>query len=272
MELKGRYKFQNEEVDYDEIINTVFQGCEEKTDKGTERLIGIDAIKEKYDEDWNKIDESSGMTYDEKMDIYFHEVLPSRMEDDEWIIAGTEIKFEFVYDDRCIIHGFIDRVDAKISEDGKIQELGVIDYKSSKKVFRDADIKTPLQMIIYDLACLQIYGILPTYHEYDFVLLNQKQTTKTGVCTKGYLNRGLKKIDKTLDSIEECAKLEVFEPSPTPLCYWCEFADRSHTPNADPQFAGDCPYYSLWTPLNKNFRVNKEYTPNEEFIKRKIKI
>lgn len=272
LEMKGRSKIQKKDVDYDEIINAVLQGCEEQTDKGTEHLIGINTIKEKYKKEWETVDISSDMNYDDKMDIYFHDVLTSRMESDEWTTLGTEIKFEFVYDNRCVLYGFIDRVDAKLNEYGEIQELGVIDYKSSKKIFREADIKTPLQMVIYDLACLQIYGILPTYHEYDFILLDQKQTTNTGVCSKGYLNRGLKKIDKTLDSIEECSKLELFEPSPTPLCYWCEYADITHTPNADPKFAGDCPYYSLWTPINKTFQVNKNFIPNEEIIKRKILI
>lgn len=272
LELKGRYKLQREDVNYDEIIDTVLQGCEEKTDKGSEKLIGIDEIKKKYFEEWGSSDNASGMNYNEKMDVYFHDVLPTRMEDNDWKILGTEIKFEFVYDEKCIIHGFIDRIDAKYEKE-KIIALRVVDYKSSKKVFRDTDIKTPLQMVVYDLACLFMYGILPEYHEYDFVLLDQKQTTADGVCSKGYMKRCIKKLDKILNSIIQCEKQSLYAPNPTPLCYWCEFADRSHTPNADSKFAGFCQYYSLWKPDQKNFKVNKEFIPGEpEKPKRKIMI
>lgn len=270
--MKGRYKIQGEEVDYDEIIDTVLQGCEEKTDKGSEKLVGIDEIKKKYFEEWGSSDNASGMNYNEKMDVYFHDVLPTRMEEKEWTIIGTEVKFEFVYNERCILHGFIDRIDGKY-ENGELVALRVVDYKSSKKIFRDADIKTPLQMVTYDLACLFKFGLLPEYHEYDFILLDKKQTTDDGVCSKGYIKRGLKKLDKILDSIITCEKNDLYIPNPTPLCYWCEFADRSHTPNADPKFAGLCQYYSLWKPDQKNFKVNKEFVPEKiEKMNRKILI
>lgn len=254
----------NQEVDYDEIIDAVLSGCDEITDKGKEHIIGIDEIRKKYFEEYNTPDNASGMTYVEKMDIYFHEVLIERMEDEEWKVLGTEIKFEFVYKygededgkpKEVIIHGFIDRVDVGTAS-GKLK---VVDYKSSKKVFPDAKIKTPLQMVIYDIACLQMYGQLPEEHEYDFILLNQQQTTLNGVCSKGYMKRGLTKLDKLLNRIDEMKKSGLYIPSPSPLCNWCDFPDKSHTPNADPKFAGMCEYYSLWKPDNKTFAVNKPY-------------
>ena len=50
------------------------------------------------------------MDMNQKMYVYFNQVLPTRMENPDWKIIGTEIAFEFVYDNQCIIHGFIDRV------------------------------------------------------------------------------------------------------------------------------------------------------------------
>lgn len=265
LELKGIRKMKDSEVDYDEIINTVYQGSIELTEKDKETLPGINDIRKRYIEEWNQKEETSGMNYTDKMDVYVHDVLPTRMEDKLWKTIGVEQNFEFVYNNRCIVHGFIDRIDQNSEGD-----LKVVDYKSSKKVFRDEDIKTPLQMVIYDLACVFIYGVLPKYHEYDFILLNQMQTTEDGVCTKGYLKRGIKKIDKLLDQIKLFEKTGIYKPSPTPLCYWCDYPDISHTPNANKQYAGLCPYYSLWTPDNKTFKKNREWIPGEESKRRLV--
>lgn len=259
LELKGRAIQNGEKPDYEAIRKIVYEGCEEVTDKGTEKLKGINDIMVEYFADWMAIDPNTGMDMNQKMQIYFNDVLPTRMEGNPWVIIGTEVRFEFVYDNKAIIHGFIDRIDGKYDEDGDLTAIRVIDYKSSKKVFRDADIKTPLQMVTYDLACLFLYGILPEYHEYDFILLNTKQTTDDGVCSKGYLTRGLRKLDRILDSITICNITQEFKPSPSPLCYWCEFASAYHSPNSDPKFEGMCPYYSLWTPENKTFKVNQKY-------------
>lgn len=264
LEIKGRNKINGESVDYDYIKTSVVEGCEEKTDKSTSFLPGTTDIRKRYIEDWLATDENTSMNYDEKMDVYFN-VLTNRMEDKDWSVKAVEDSFEFVYNNRCIIHGFIDRIDENIHG-----ELKVIDYKSSKKVFRDTDIKTPLQMVIYDLACLFKYGVLPEQHEYDFILLDKKQTTEDGVCSKGYLKRGLKKIDKLLDLIDEFEKTNTYKPSPTPLCYWCDFAGRDYTPNADNRYGGLCPYHSLWTPENKTFKKNKEWNPEETQNVRRI--
>ena len=122
----------------------------------------------KYFDEFFTADSKSGMNYSEKMDIFYNKVLPSRIDSKEWTPVAVEQRFEFVYDDRVIIHGFIDRVDKNAKE-----QLRITDYKSSKAVFRDADIKTPMQHVIYDLACIHLYG--------------QPATADEGVCTKGYL-------------------------------------------------------------------------------------
>lgn len=265
LEIKGRNKIEGQDVDYDYIKTSVVEGCEEKNDKSTAFLPGTNDIKKRYMEDWMTKDENTGFNYNDKMEVYLNSVIQSRMENPEWNVFAVEDHFEFVYDNRCIVHGFIDRLDQ--NEDGEIK---VIDYKSSKRVFRDADIKTPLQMVIYDIACVFKYGKLPMYHEYDFILLDKKQTTEDGVCSKGYLKRGLKKIDKLLSLIDEFEKSNIYKPSPTPLCYWCDFASKSHTPNADSRYGGSCVYHSLWKPDNKVFKVNKEWIPGEEVKPRRI--
>lgn len=271
LEMKGNYLITGKEVDYETIQKTVMDGCDEISEKDTKHLYGVNEIKNRYPDVWfGSLEDEANKSYSQKILTYLNEVLPTRMEDKEWVVKGTEIPFEFVYDNRCIIHGFIDRVDEKVKNNDDKTILKVIDYKSSKKVFMDAKIKTPLQMIIYDLACLFIYGVIPEYHEYDFILLNKKQTTEDGVCTRGYLKRGLKKIDTILDKIDQAKKENEYSPSPTPLCYWCPYPDKLHTVNADEKYGGECQYYSLWKPEHKVFEVNQEYIPGEEKPKRRL--
>ena len=264
LEIKGQYKINGEEVDYEKIKQIVMDGCDE-TDHL--HLNGINKIKRLYAEDWyGSFEDPNNIPYQHKVVHFLEDVIYSRMEDPAWKIVGVEIPFEFVYDDRCIIHGYIDRVD--VNEEGAYR---VVDYKSGKKVFDDVKVKTPLQMVIYDLACLFMYGSIPQYHEYDFILINKKQTEENGACTKGYLNRGLKKIDGILNSIDQAREDNFYPPSPTPLCYWCPYTERKHSPNADKKMGGECQYYSLWTPENKTFKVNKEFIPEEdEKPKRKL--
>lgn len=259
LELKGRYIIEGETVDYDFIKDQVLNGCEEVTAKGSERIVGISELRKKYWDEWGTSDNASGKNYNDKMETYFEQVLPSRMEGLEWDVLGTEIPFEFVYDERVIIKGFIDRIDMSNKDtDDSLDDLKVVDYKSSKKVYSDTDIKTPMQMITYALACLNKYGRVPVAYEYDFILLDEKQTSPD-VCTTGYLKRGVKKLDAMLDEIDEMTKSNIYTPSPTPLCHWCDFCSTNS--NADPRTKHLCVYYSKWTPENKTFEKNQIFDP-----------
>jgi hypothetical protein len=48
-----------------------------------------------------------------------------------------------------------------------------------------------------------MFGKIPKEHEYDFILIDQKQNESDGVCSKGYLVRGEKKLNKLLQQIDE---------------------------------------------------------------------
>lgn len=268
LETKGQYILKNEPIDYEKIKDYVVNGyVDEKDPKNN--ILGINDLRRQYFEEWWTKDEKSGMNYEEKVQLYFDKVLPTRIEDKNWKLVGTEISFEFVYDNRVIIHGFIDRVDESVTEE-KIYRI--TDYKSSKKVFENTKIKTPMQHVVYDLACLHMFGVIPEEHEYDFILIDKLQTSKDGVCSKGYLKRGIKKLNKILDTMDEMEEKGEYPPNPTPLCYWCTF--HSDSPNSDPKYRGLCLYHSLWTPTNKNFKVLNEYNGiknmNEATKKRKL--
>lgn len=272
LELKCDFIMKDEDVDYDYIHNTLLSGFDETTEKGHEQIIGIQEMRKLYFEDWYVPDPKTGLSPEDRYQTFVDKVLPERLEGLKRTIIGAEIPFEFVYDNRCIIHGFIDRVDAEIDEDDEIRALTVTDYKSSKKIYPVEEIRTPLQMVTYDLACLFMYGVIPDNHVYDFIGLDKQQTKINGVCTKGYLKRGVKKIDSLLDQINKMEEENEFPPSPTPLCYWCDFCENN--PNTEEKYKYLCPYYSLWTPSNKTFQTNKQYesegtkepTKRREFI------
>ncbi len=246
LEIKGHWIKLGLDIDFDKLYNTIEIGYEEQDEKTSEKLRGIKALKRSYFEDWFTKDNASGMSYEEKLKLFKSTVLQNEMTDTKWKPVYFELPFEFVWNNRCIIHGFIDRVDLK---DG---EFRVVDYKTSKKVFDDTKIKTSQQFGIYACAILNMFGKLPVEYEYDFILLNQTQQAMS----KGWEKRFIKKIEKALDAIDKCNETKIFSPKPCPLCYYCNFC--SNNPNAK-EYQDECVYYSLWTPTNKSFEVNKEF-------------
>lgn len=260
LEEKCNFVLQDQPVDYEVLQHILHKGIQ------SEKLLGTTELSDKYSTDYLAPDNATQANYDDKVHIFENSVLYSRMstEEKEWKPICAELPFFFLYKG-VILHGFIDRIDQ--NSEG---QLKVIDYKTSKKVFPPSKLKTPLQMFIYDLACYALYEKIPVAHEYDFICLDQQITEEDGVCTSGYFKRGLKKLDHLLEYESQMCKENKFVPTPTPLCYWCEFA--GHTPNADIMLPKRCDYYSLWSPEFKTFKVNKRYdekqdiAPNRKFI------
>ena len=98
------------------------------------------------------------------------------------------------------------------------------------------ELATPLQFVIYNLAAQELYNISEQDIScaYELVVCDQKQEAGT----KGFIARGIKKLNKLLDEI----KTEDFTPSPSPLCHWCIFSETF--PNQPQEAKKLCPYYS----------------------------
>lgn len=256
LELKGT----EEKVDYDYLYQVLYEGFDEITEKTRESLLGVNALKKKYFEEWYTKDEKSGLDYDHKIEN-FKKVLEKEMSfNDGWIPVYFELPFKFVYKNKVVFNGFIDRVD--INEKG---DYRVVDYKTSKKTYDRGKLTTSLQFGVYALAIYKMFGKLPVEYLYRFVLLDETQEAMS----KGFEKRLEKKLDSILDKIEQNIQNHDWKPSPSPLCHWCAFCITN--PSAK-QYKDECQYYSLWTPTDKTFKVNKEYNPKEEFsqVKRKL--
>lgn len=245
LEQKGKMIRNNIKVDYDILRNIMQNGTTQTDDKTQEPIKGLITLKKEYWETWG-IPDSEGRTYAEKVEL-FEKVLYEEMERDNWKPALFEHPFEFVYDNKIILHGFIDRID--INENG---DYRVVDYKTNKKPFPDKELPTALQFGIYALAILNEFKVLPIEYQYRLILLDQDQYA----LSNGWENRFIAAMDKLLKLLEDSKDSDEWLPKPTPLCYWCSYCWTN--PDAK-EFKAECPYYSKWTPTNKTFEVNMVY-------------
>ena len=257
MELVAEALTKGLKPDYGYITQSVMDGYDEVDGDTTVHIPGVTELREKYFFEWVEPDNKSGMNYDEKLKIYFDN-LKDMEQDEEWTPVAVEMEFDFPYKDLFRMYGFIDRVDVN-----KAGEYRVVDYKSSKKVFDDRDLKTPMQMYFYALAVENEFGAAPVEFVYDFVFLGKMQNA----CSKGYKERGEKKLAKLWEAIGECRGSGIWKSSPSPLCFWCEYSRTN--PNALCEYREACQYYSLWTPHNKTYEKNKEFDPKNTEVDNK---
>lgn len=247
LETKGHMLMDKGEIDYGYLDKLIKDGIIENdlSEKTKEYLPGIQALKKKYWETWDEVD-SEGHTYNDKLKL-FNDVVKKEMEEDDWIPYAFEMPFEFVWDNKYIINGFIDRVDIK---NGRYR---VIDYKTSKKEYDNSKLPTSLQFGIYALACMVLLEQKPVEYKYRFILLDKSQKA----LTLGWEKRLLKKLTDVFNKIEEHERSNIWEPKPSPLCYFCNFC--SNNPNAK-EYKTVCGHYCLWTPTNKTFEKIKEWS------------
>lgn len=249
LEQKGKMIVSGETVDYEKLNDILMNGVTETDEKTKEELLGVNQLKRKYFEVWHEADNASGASYDEKIKL-FDKVLHDEMEETDWKPTYFEKPFEFVWDNKVILKGFIDRIDTK---DGQYR---TVDYKTSKKIYEQSKLATSLQFGVYALAILNEFGVLPIESEYRFILIDDKQYA----LTKGWENRLIKAMDKVFGDIEASEKKSVFVPKPSPLCHWCNFCQTN--PEAT-IYKNECEYFSKWTPTQKTFEVNKKWNALE---------
>lgn len=247
LELKCNYLKVGKPVDYDYLHFILKYGSIDTNEKTKEHILGVDELKRKYFEEWYEPDNASGMTYEEKMEI-FERVINEEMSDTSiWHPIYAELPFEFVYKDRVIFNGFIDRVDINV-----FGGFRTIDYKTSKSCFPANKVVTSLQFGIYAMAIYQLLGQIPVSFLYRFILLDEDQMAMTS----GWEKRLEKTLDNALDKMDKNKKSGIWLPKPSPLCWYCPY--NCNNPK-NTEFAQECEYYSLWSPNNRVWSVNKKY-------------
>lgn len=245
LEQKGKMIRDGAAVRYDKLQDLLLNGAADPRAKTQLPLAGISELKRRYQDEWYKPDNASGMNYEQKLSV-FDTVLRTEMDNSEWRPLLFEHEFQFVWDNRVIIKGYIDRIDRRGSE------YRVVDYKTSKNVFDKKDLAVSLQTGIYALAVLNEFGVLPAESIYRFILLDKEQMS----LSEGWTERLIKNLDNLFDSIDADSQKNIFAPKPVPLCYWCSYCKQN--PKAA-QYKNECEYYSKWTPANKTDEVNKAW-------------
>lgn len=227
--------------------NAAIDGLEMPTSKAMITAWNKDykELKEFFKADWTKQDKT-GRDYNDKFQVFWS-MFDSEMTDRFWRPIACEKEFDFVFGERFIIHGFIDRVDKNAEGDYK-----VTDYKTASHIYSQKDRDYALQMFIYAMACYCLYGKFPTNFEYDFVFFDEKR----GALEKGAdsFERCFIELKKLFNAISMKDRSKNFIPNRTPLCWWCPYGADKKYPNHD-----SCQFYSEWKPDNKVFTNHKNF-------------
>ena len=221
-------------------------------DSDNNKVLCVDSLKQKYDSKHFSDKDKQGFSYNDKVKAYLDSGI-NRLrnylaKNRDLRIVGVEKEFNLEHKD-YIFHGFIDRAFKNI----KTGEIYVEDIKTWDTI-KGHDLKTPLQLALYSIAASQIFETDKVSCGYDLPLIDEKHTAGT----YGYIERGIKKIDKLLESIEA----ENFEPKPTPLCHWCVFSP-TYIEGQPEDAKGLCPYFSHWTRAKADFSVEFEWAGME---------
>lgn len=253
-EVMARNIQQGKTLDYSALItefyniNTAFD--EWKQDDG-QTVLGVNSLKQKYPFDFYEKDKN-GLSYEDKVERYvstgIHRLADFLNQNPGLQIVGIEQPFQVEYAEGVVFHGFIDRVFYNPITD----EYLVEDIKTYSAPLERKDLTTPLQFVFYVNALKSLYPTAQEDHIHCFYEL-PLCGTKQEAGTKGFLERGNRKIEKLLSSIAAGE----FDPHPTPLCHWCVFSATK--PNQPEEAKNLCPYFSHWTRDNKDFTVEYEW-------------
>ena len=159
-----------------------------------------------------------------------------------WEVWGCEQYFDVIIAN----HRFSGKID-RILYNEKLDQYIIEDIKTKEHPFKDSELVTPLQFVIYVKALCDMLGIKESQIlcAYDLPICDAYQYAGS----KGFVKRGVEKLTRIFKAIES----EDFTPSPSPLCWWCQF--NHGNPDAPKEGKGLCPYYSLWRPDHKTYDV-----------------
>lgn len=234
-------------VDYDklkdEFLNINIPKRDEFDTEGG--IFGINILKQKYKNEFYQTDEQGKSYYTKTLDYLNYGIY--RLENylkkhPELEVFDMEKFFSIEYKGH-ILSGFIDRIFYNKNNDTYIIE----DIKTKGKPFRDEDLITPLQFVIYTVALANALEINENQISccYDLPFCDLKQPAGT----PGFIKRGHNKLNKIFGGIDN----NDYTPRPSPLCHWCQYCLTN--PDQPEEGKGLCPYASLWTKENRTHQV-----------------
>jgi RecB family exonuclease len=137
--------------------------------------------------------------------------------------VACEAWFEFALGEDITVVGSIDHV-ARTPAGG----LGIVDWKTNRKAKPRKYVAGSLQLAIYALACVELWGVEPEWVALDFVVPGVRVTTsRDEIDTAAAI--------ATLRDVATRVRAEAFEPTPSALCGWCDWRAEC------PAFEGDGP-------------------------------
>lgn len=212
-------------------------------------IYGTDVLKKKYPREFFDANEN-GESFLTKSDFFLRRGI-YRLEEymDEhpgWKVWACEQYFDITFNNHRF-GGYIDRV----LYNEKTGEYIVEDIKTKDHPFKDTELITPLQFVIYVKALADITGVSEDKIScvYDLPICDLRQPAGT----KGFLKRGCDKLDRIFNQIESGD----WTPHGSPLCHFCAFCKTN--PAAPEQSKFLCPYYCRWTREHRTFEIENDW-------------
>jgi putative RecB family exonuclease len=216
----------------------------------TDKIKGVNIIKDKYHKDW-KVTDKNGFSHEDKTNAYLETGmygLENYLKNNPNLsLYAMELPFQLTIHDKAF-KGYIDRIYYDKSNGSYIVE----DIKTYTKGMANKELKQSLQMYVYSAALKVLLGPdIAVKCQYNLPLINRIQESKVD---KEYIRTHL---DSILKNIGEGH----FYPKPTPLCHWCVFSPTN--PNQPEAAKNLCPYFCKWTKTNKTDEVENRWQGEE---------
>jgi len=161
--------------------------------------------------------------------------------------VAVEEWFELDLGDDVVVVGSIDHV-ARTPEGG----IGIVDWKTNRKAKNRQQVAKSLQLAIYAIAARELWGQDPEWVALDFVVPGVRVTVPMAeIDTEGAL--------KAVRDTAALVRQELFEPTPSALCPWCDFRTLC------PAFEGEGPDVA-GTALVELRKLRRKHTRDAERI------
>jgi putative RecB family exonuclease len=147
--------------------------------------------------------------------------------------AAREEYVETVLDDRLVLRGIIDRLDA--APDGALR---VVDYKTGSSPGEMWEAKALFQLKFYALVLWRTRGVVPAVLQLLYLADRKKLTYSPSEPELRAVERQLMALG---DAVARARESGDFQPSKGPLCGWCDFKPLC------PAHGGTPPPYPLHT-------------------------